>query len=177
MDLNLTELETDQHHFLTTAAGLNFAHAASVCLESQSHGLRCAMDGDGHYKKTYDVTRYNVNDQMKRTWNDDEFTTEQGAYGVAIVVASREMNVKAIVKSKKKTGIDYWLGDKPDLLFQNKVRLEVSGIRNGTNYQVKKRFETKMTQSERSDGMRLPALIAIVEFGKPTIKTGLRITK
>ena len=174
MELNLSELETKQHHFLTSAAGLNFGHAASVCLESQHHGLLCRVNAEGQYTNTYLIRRFDVNDEMKRTWNDEEFTTEQGAYGVAFLIASKEMEVKAIEKSRKKTGIDYWLGNKPGFLFQKKVRLEVSGIRNGTDDQLESRFKIKMKQSEKSDYTRLPALIVIVEFNKPRIKTGLR---
>ncbi|MCW3075110.1 MAG: hypothetical protein JWP69_2179 [Flaviaesturariibacter sp.] len=174
MEINLTELETARHHFLTPAAGTNFGHAASVCLESQGHALIVDMTGEGQYLKTYATTRYDVDDQMKRTWGDEEYTTEQGAYGVAFLVASKEMNVKAIQKSRKKTGIDYWLGTENSFLFQNKVRLEVSGIRNGTSQQLEQRFVTKMKQSERSDGTGLPALVVIVEFSNPKVRTGLR---
>lgn len=174
MELNLTELETEEHHFLTTAAGINFAHAASVCLESQGHAVRVDICGEGHYIKTYSSVRYEVNDKMKRTWNDEEYTTEQGAYGVALLVASKEMNVKAIEKSRKKTGIDYWLGTGDGFLFQKKLRLEVSGIRNGTDSLIRKRLNDKMPQSEQSDAVKLPALIVIVEFNRPKIMTGLR---
>lgn len=174
MNINLTELETEKHHFLTAAAGTNFGHAASVCLESQGHATMVNMTGEGHYSTTYATTRYDVNDQMRRTWGDEEYTTEQGAYGVAFLVASVEMNVKAIQKSRKKTGIDYWLGTENNFMFQNKVRLEVSGIRNGTTQQLDHRFETKMRQSEKSDVTGLPALIVIVEFSTPKVKTGLR---
>jgi hypothetical protein len=174
MEINLTELETNRHHFLTPAAGTNFGHAASVCLESQGHAITVDMVGEGHYIKNWSTTRFAVDDQMKRTWNDEEFTNEQGAYGVALLVASHEMNVKAIQKSRKKTGIDYWLGTENGLFFQNKVRLEVSGLRNGTGQQLNNRYETKMTQSKKSDGSGLPALIVIVEFGTPKVKTGLR---
>lgn len=174
MEINLIELETKRHHFLTAAAGTNFGHAASVCLESQGHGLKVDMAGEGSYATTYTTTRYDVDAQMKRTWGDEEYTTEQGAYGLAFLVASCEMDVKAIQKSRKKTGIDYWLGTEDNFMFQNKVRLEVSGIRNGNKQQLDHRFETKMKQSEKSDGTGLPALIVIVEFSTPKIKTGLR---
>jgi hypothetical protein len=174
MELNLKELETGQHHFLTSAAGVNFGHAASVCLESCKHGKETTVTDEGHFKKTYSVIRYDVTDQMKRTWGDEEFTTEQGAYGIAFLIASKEMEVKAIEKSRKKTGIDYWLGKEDSFLFQNKVRLEVSGIRNGTDQQLNTRLDIKMKQSERSDSTKLPALIVIVEFSKPRVKTGLR---
>ncbi|AKK71384.1 hypothetical protein OK18_00885 [Chryseobacterium gallinarum] len=175
MNINLIELETEKHHFLTPAAGTNFGHAASICLESQGHDISVDIAGEGHYCKIYKTIRYDVNNQMKRTWGDEEYTTEQGAYGVALLVASAEMNVKAIEKSRKKTGIDYWLGTEDnDFLFQRKVRLEVSGIRNGTDYQLNQRFDNKMEQSEKSDTTKLPALIVVVEFSSPRIKTGLR---
>ena len=175
-DLNLKDLETDKHHFLTPAAGLNFAHAASVCLDSCGHPLAVQILDGGYFKTTYTISRYEVSDRMRRTHNDETVATEEGAYGVAFMVASKEMDVKAIEKSRKKTGIDYWLGTEDDFLFQNKVRLEVSGIRNGTNQQIESRYNTKMTQSEKSDYTKLPALVVIVEFGKPRIKTGLRKT-
>ncbi len=173
-DLNLKELETGKHHFLTSAAGLNFAHAASVCLDSCGHALAVKMADEGCFGTEYTISRYHVNGQMKRTHNDEPVATEEGAYGVAFMVASKEMDVKAIEKSRKKTGIDYWLGTEDDFLFQNKLRLEVSGIRNGTDQQLESRYNTKMTQSEKSDYTKLPALVVIVEFGKPRIKTGLR---
>ncbi len=175
MEINLKELETNQHHFLTSAAGVNFAHAASVCLESRQHALKVDMIGEGDYsKKTYKVTRYDVTDQMKRTWNDEEYATEQGAYGVAFLVASKEMQAKAIEKSRKRTGIDYWLGNEDGFLFQNKVRLEVSGIRTGTDLQFNNRYSEKMEQSKKSDYTKLPAFVVIVEFDRPRVRTGLR---
>lgn len=176
MELNLTELETEEHHFLTVAAGINFAHAASVCLESQGHAVQVDICGEGHYIKNYSSTRCEVTEQMKRTWGDEEYTTEQGAYGVALLVASKELNVKAIEKSRKKTGIDYWLGTRDNFLFQKKVRLEVSGIRNGPDSMIRTRFAEKMGQSEKSDAIKLPALIVIVEFNRPKVMTGLRET-
>ncbi|GAB5399530.1 MAG: hypothetical protein Aureis2KO_11150 [Aureisphaera sp.] len=174
MDLDLKELETEKHHFLTSAAGLNFAHAASVCLESCGHSVTSQIADTGHFGNTYNISRFEVNDQMKRTHNDEQVATEEGAYGVAFMVASKEMEVKAIEKSRKKTGIDYWLGTEDNFLFQNKVRLEVSGLRNGSDSQFESRYNTKMIQSEKSDHTLLPALIVIVEFGQPRIKTGLR---
>jgi len=175
MELNLTELETSKHHFLTSAAGLNFGHAASVCFESRGHALKADAIGEGHFKKPYSVTRYDVTSEMKRTWNDEEFATEQGAYGIALLMASRELNVKAIEKSRKKTGIDYWLGVEESFLLQNKMRLEVSGLRNGTDQQYNTRFDEKIGQSTKTDYTKLPALIVIVEFNRPRIKTGLRV--
>ena len=79
-----------------------------------------------------------------------------------------------IEKSRKKTGIDYWLGKEEGFLLQNKARLEVSGLRHGSDPQVNARFQIKMRQSKKSDNSGLPALIVIVEFKRPILKTGLR---
>jgi hypothetical protein len=176
MDFDLTELELPKHHYLPVVAGLNYAQAASVCLDSQGHPLKTAISDDGHYKGDHSVLRYDVNDEMKRAWNDDEVATENGAYALAFLVASHHLNVKIIEKSKKGSGIDYWLGEYDGVLFQNKVRLEVSGIRKGDDSAVDTRFNKKFEQSKKSDKTLLPALVVVVEFSKPRIRTGLRKT-
>jgi hypothetical protein len=174
MEINLRELETGQHHYLKHVAMTSYAHDASVCFESQNHPEQFDMIGEGNFINTYQVVRYNVTDEMKRTSNDDEEATHYGAYAVAFIVASKELGIKAFERSKKGTGIDYWLGSKKDLLFQNKMRLEVSGIRNGDNNQIQTRFNTKMNQSKKSDTSSIPAFIVIVEFSQPKTLTGLR---
>ena len=50
--------------------------------------------------------------------------------------------------------------------FKNKVRLEVSGIRNGDSSRVKARVKQKKEQTEVSDG-QFPAYIIIIEFSTP----------
>lgn len=51
--------------------------------------------------------------------------------------------------------------------FENKARLEVSGIRNGNQKVVTARVRAKLAQTEVSDETRLPAYIVVVEFGQP----------
>lgn len=176
MDFDLTELEANKHHYLTAVAGLNYAHAASVCLNSQGHPLKSTISEDGHYNGNHSIIRFGVDDEMKRAWNDDEVATENGAYAIAFLVASHHLDVKVIEKSKKGSGIDYWLGEQDGLLFQNKVRLEVSGIRMGDESAIATRFNIKFDQSKKSDKTLLPAFVVIVEFSKPRIRTGLRKT-
>jgi hypothetical protein len=174
MDFDLTELESEKYHYLTIAAGLDYAHAASVCLDSQGHPLKANISDDGHYKGDHSILRFDVNDTMKRTWGDEEVTTENGAYAISFLVASHHLKVKVIEKSRKGSGIDYWLGEKDGILFQNKIRLEVSGIRRGDEKDVALRFNKKFEQSKKSDKTLLPALVVIVEFSRPRIRTGLR---
>ena len=71
-----------------------------------------------------------------------------------------------IERSFKGPGFDYWLGH-DDGLFQGKARLEVSGIRNGTEAQVNQRVKEKLNQITPSDHTGLPAYIVVVEFKQP----------
>ncbi|MDZ8054165.1 MAG: hypothetical protein RMX68_017240 [Aulosira sp. ZfuVER01] len=74
-----------------------------------------------------------------------------------------------IERSRKGTGFDYWLGSEDtagELPFQNKVRLEVSGIRKADNSRIRARIKQKIEQTNPSDG-KFPAYIIVVEFSRP----------
>jgi hypothetical protein len=108
---------------------------------------------------------------MLRCWNDEQYTTEQGAYGVAFLLILSLTDYTVIERSRKGTGFDYWLGkkeDQKDLPFKNSARLEVSGIRNGDVSKVNSRTLKKLKQVEPTDKTMLPAYIVIVEFNAPT---------
>jgi len=77
-------------------------------------------------------------------------------------------DLTVVERSKKGAGFDYWLGEKNDggPLFQGKARLEVSGIRTGSESAVESRVKQKLRQTQPSDGT-LPAIIIVVEFGSP----------
>lgn len=91
-----------------------------------------------------------------------------GAYGIAFLLIRDLTGLGVIERSRKGTGFDYWLGHAgDDLPFQNKARLEVSGIRQGDAARQAARMSRKTKQTERSDGV-LPAYVIVVEFGTPT---------
>ncbi|MGF2035309.1 MAG: hypothetical protein RMZ43_008345 [Nostoc sp. CmiVER01] len=80
-------------------------------------------------------------------------------YGDYIVIKER---------SRKGTGFDYWLGSEDEageLPFQNKVRLEVSGLRKADDSRVRARIKQKIEQTNRNDS-KFPAYIIIVEFSR-----------
>jgi hypothetical protein len=78
------------------------------------------------------------------------------------------MGYEVVERSKKGTGFDYWLAERNSsgLLFQGLARLEVSGVLSGTSSDLSRRVSQKKKQTEVSDGL-LPAIIVVVEFGKP----------
>jgi hypothetical protein len=65
-------------------------------------------------------------------------------------------------------GFDFWLGsiDDPQTLFQRKARLEVSGIRQGSQSILQSRVNMKLEQISPSDALS-PGYVCVVEFGTP----------
>ncbi len=156
---------------ITSRFGASLAEAATVCFEEQSHRSGVQMKVDGNYDHSLAVRWRPVEDpeQARRCWADPEVTTEHGACGVASLLVSALTDLTVVARSRKGTGFDYWLGpkDEADPLFQNKARLEVSGIAKGTLSDIGARTQRKLKQTERSVETALPALVAVVEFGSP----------
>jgi hypothetical protein len=155
---------------ITPKWGACLAEAASFCLQDQKHssGVRLRVDGD--YKRHFRMLWISSDnqEQLERCWRDAEVTTELGAYGIATLIVPVLTQYAVIERSRKGTGFDYWLGEPgtSDRLFQNRARLEVSGIRKGDESQVRQRVRQKIRQTNKSDG-NLPAVIAVVEFSTP----------
>jgi hypothetical protein len=151
---------------LTSAFGTSLAEAAAVCLVDCGHRSGVQLRVDGEFFGSYSVVFHDVTDQMVRCWNDEEVTTECGAYALAILLVVERTEYTVIERSRKGTGFDYWLGTEGDALFQRKARLEVSGIRSGDEREIQRRSERKQRQV-RPMSNPLPAYVVIVEFGIP----------
>lgn len=110
----------------------------------------------------------NFNDQMDRTYADHSANTERAAVCVSVLLAKKLTDYTVILRSRRGTGIDYFLGNADDTLFQPKARLEISDIEkeDGTN-STARRFREKATQAKLSDNGNLPAYISIIEFSHP----------
>lgn len=111
-------------------------------------------------------------DQLDRTWKDQFYATEHGAICIAILLALKLTDYTIIERSARKNGFDYWLGEKDDILFQKKARLEISGIFQGSEKDVNRRYNIKVKQTDQSDALRIPAYIGIIEFNKPFANFG-----
>lgn len=154
---------------ITPAFGAALAEAGAVCLEEQGHSQGVEIKVSGDFTVRFKLRWQSVTEQMLRCWNDEEFTTEQAAYAIAFLIIKKLTNLTIIERSSKGTGFDYWLGNvdsKAKNPFQNKVRLEVSGIRKGNERRVKARVKQKKEQTIPSDG-EYPAYIIVVEFSTP----------
>jgi hypothetical protein len=151
---------------ITPAFGVSLAEAGAVCLEEQGHSNGVELKVYGEFIEAFKVYWPNVTDQMRLCWNDQEVTTEHGAYGIGILLIRDLTNFSIIERSRKGAGFDFWLGRGDGLPFQNKARLEISGIRKGDDSIVKARVQQKLKQTERSQGS-FPAYIVVVEFSRP----------
>ena len=149
------------------ARGASFAHAASVCLEERHRsGVLMLVDGDfsGSFALSWDP----IDDQIRRSWADLEDATEKGAYGIAALLVVQLTDFTVVARARKGRGFDYWLGPKnaEPFLFQNTSRLEVSGIRDGDEYELNRRVRMKIVQV-KPDSRKLPSFVVVVEFGRP----------
>lgn len=86
------------------------------------------------------------------------------------MLAIHETDYTIIERSRKGTGVDYWLGHDDDIPFKKSARLEVSGIFTGGEKPLETRFKKKIKQTNQSDSTQLPAYISIVEFSSPIAK-------
>lgn len=166
--INLDDL-TNETRGITPAYGASLAEAAVVCLNEQNHqsGVHLKVDGDYNNKFPL-IWSHQVSSLMIRTWSDRDYATEQGAYGIAILLIINLTDLAVTARSWRGTGFDFWLGPigNNDLLFQKKSRLEVSGIRRGDESNINARVKKKIKQTDRSNNS-LPAYVVVVEFSRP----------
>ena len=154
---------------MSPAKGASLAEAAAVCLDSQGHSsgliLRVIRKDDVDCVLTWNAS----DDQQRQTYADIAEATEEGACAIALCAVEAIAGLVVMERSRKRSAFDYWLGDKPGHLFQRTVRLEVSGILQGDATMIEKRLTEKLQRLERYRS-RLPAIVAVVEFGTPQVR-------
>jgi hypothetical protein len=168
--INLGDL-CDGIRNLTPARGSGFCEAAAVSFDRQGHTSGVSLYVTGAFAEEVEIEYPTVTDQMRKSWKDDREAADDGASGVAILMMRELTRLTVVERSVTGTGFDYWLGpedkDDDELIFQDKVRLEISGINKGSTADVRRRVEGKLTQTKQSDSMKLSAYVVVVEFGKP----------
>jgi hypothetical protein len=155
---------------ITPAFGSAIAEAGAICLTDEAHVPGAILEIEGEFSTRFQLDWHPVTEQTRRCWNDEEYTTEQAAYGIAFLLILQLTNLTVIERSRKGTGFDYWLGSQDSssmLPFQRMARLEVSRIRKGSRGQINARVKQKTEQTGASDAEGLPAYIIVVEFSRP----------
>jgi hypothetical protein len=153
--------------------GATCAEAAAVCLDVPGHPERAVLQIDGIQSCAIELQWNAIDDTIRRFNADQEVATEYGAYGIAALIMPRLTNLTITERSVKGKGFgfDFWLGsiDDTDPLFQHKARLEVFGIRKGSEILIQSRVDMKLRQISPSDTVA-PGYIAVVEFGTPSTR-------
>ena len=169
IQLDLSDLANGDIPAITSAIGRLMSEAAGVCLQSQGHeqGVKLIVSG----ASTTDVALSwsSIHSGYADAWADLYEATEHGAVAVAVLLIKHLTSYEVVQRSRRGTGIDYWLGDDTVFPYTRKARLEVSGILSGTERTVRSRVLSKLRQTERSDATHggLPAYVIVVEFGTP----------
>ncbi len=162
---------------ISSAGGSYLAEAAEFCLQRHNHAkpVLIHLTGDSRNSALLSWGEENIETELlRRTHCDLKRAAEDGAYGIAIVLATEITGIPSVMKSPQGTGIDYWLTSDDERNFFE-ARLEVSGILKGSKEDIDQRQRTKLVQTERSDDTRLPAYIFIVEFGTPEARIVKRV--
>jgi hypothetical protein len=153
--------------------GQSLADACMVCLHSHSHEhlVQLAIVGTTEYVCSIHWEPELVTERMCHFWKDMDRAAEWGAEGIAILLVLAVTDYTVIDRSVKGTGFDYWLGHKGSQdMFTYAGRLEVSGMRKGTDGELNRRTQRKVEQTKQSDALSLPAFAIVVEFSRPKAK-------
>ena len=175
--LDLNELPFGRMPGITAEVGGGLAQAAAVCLESQGHAQGVALSVRGDRQGSHQVYWPQVTPQAQRSW-DEQDTTEQGAAGVAALLAQEEIGYVVVARANRGDGFDYWLGTQTDEVVPYEAKMEVSGIRNGGESDIARRVREKIAQMARPDtpvAPNLPAYAVVIEFSRPVAE--IRETK
>lgn len=170
--LSLNDLRADKPErpgWSITFGGI-CADAAAVCLDAGGHSTPVMLTIDGIQPCEIQIQWDAIDDTIRRFNADREVATEYGAYGIAALILPRLTGLTIIERSIKGKGLgfDFWLGslEDPGTLFQRKARLEVSGIRQGSDSLIQARVNIKLEQIRPSDDIA-PGYVSVVEFGTP----------
>lgn len=103
---------------LSPRMGAAMAEAAAVCLDDCGHHTPVPLTVDGDESRLYDLEWAPIGDQARRAWADEQRATEEGAYGIAILVVSNIRGHAALGRSMRGSGFDYWMGDSIGIPFK-----------------------------------------------------------
>jgi hypothetical protein len=151
------------HPGLTLEKAAALVQAAAVCLHENGHRSGVALKVVASPPSAHALEFDAPTAKAKRAHDDLQEATEDGAMAVAIAVVTRVTKHRVVLRSRKGTGFDWWLGPRAGVF---EARLEVSGILHGPG-EVNGRVKDKLKQMTPTDAGGLPGYAAVIEFGTP----------
>lgn len=162
--LVLNQLD-ERHPGITKAIGATFAEAASVCFH-RHHNSPLEMEARVHSQSIVCTLEWSLPDERTlRAWANEIDTTEAGAYGVSLAALEAIDGFVAVRRAETLTGADFYvapIGTDPDDL-EDCLRLEVSGLNDGTKSAIERRLAAKLDQASNGNS-NLPAVAAVIGF-------------
>jgi hypothetical protein len=126
---------------------------------------------EGEFAERLVLERFRISEQMRNAYRYEERTTENGAYGVALLAVCHLTEKTVLLQSWQGTGFDYFLAPEGEDQFQESVLLEISGIRRGTERAIRGRVREKIIQMQTHSPLPMErGLVAIVEFSRPLLR-------
>lgn len=185
LELALEQLLEPVSPSLTDALGERSYEAIMMCFEHHDHESNLSRDVinlDREILAKLEITWTRLENpiddrrksRIRRSFGEARNAAETAAEGFAHLLISELAGYYIMWRANIGDGVDYWLGreNNPDAYdFENaEARLEVSGTvsqdyLSGVEYIVREKLE----QTKRSDYTNLPALVLVVEFGRPVV--------
>jgi len=97
---------------LTKASCDNFSEAAAVCLEYNKHTQGVSFSINGDLEGTFRLSWGEVTEQMFASRDDYDYTAENGAYCLAMLIIQHKTEYNVVKQARKRTGFDYYLAKK-----------------------------------------------------------------
>lgn len=163
----------ERHPGVSPEVSAFYAVAAAVCLHRHHRSPKqFAIAEDGDAAASYEAAWEEPSASQARAYANDEDTTENGAYCVALAAADSHLSLLALRRSQSRSGADYYLipdgtaisdDHELDLERPDLVRLEVSGVDEDSEQAVRARLRRKLDQVARAPS-DVPAIAAVVGF-------------
>lgn len=166
---DLRSIRAPRHPGVSDAVCEAFSEAAAVCLARHHNPPSTPIEVRCADSEAVRMLRWaNPDDTARRSWNNRDDATRDGAYVVSLAVVEQELGLVALSRADTRTGADYYVGRPglPDL--EEAVRLEVSGVDEGDRAEIRRRLKVKVDQAARGDSF-LPAYASVVGFREATV--------
>ena len=167
--IDLSDLGAVSFPGLTKAQGNNLAEAAAFCLHILGHVQGVQLKVTGVVKGSYQITWTNLPNNVEAARNDHQEATEEGAEGLAILLAHRNLGYEVTLRSRKRTGYDYQMRKLGAQGEEISARFEVSGILNPPPGEMNRRTNRKIKQVKAHEQPwdDSPAFVMVIEFKTP----------
>lgn len=154
-----------RHYALTQLIAGSYYEAASVCLSRHGSPPAAMRVSDNGTESSAQISWTVPTAQVQGAWNNEIDATEAGAYCCVIAGIELCRRLFAVRRAQTGTGADYYVGPlgagEEDL--EDCIRLEVSGVSDGGDGEVRRRLRGKVQQAQAGSSS-LPAVAGVIGF-------------